>query len=62
MPEARRSSSARLTGDPSPSAEDEVIAKRLISGSELLGLQFLDSVIVGDGRYYSFRESGLIGR
>ena len=50
------------SGDPRPSTEDEALVKRLLAGSQLLGLSFLDSLIVGDGRYFSFQEVGAIKR
>jgi DNA repair protein RadC len=48
------------SGDPSPSINDRDIANRLSKGAEILGLTFLDSVIVGAGRYFSFRESQML--
>jgi DNA repair protein RadC len=54
------------SGDPSPSAADLRITKRLIDAAELMQVKFLDHVIVGrpsEGRlaYYSFREEGIVG-
>lgn len=43
------------SGDPTPSEEDEEITKRLIAAGDLLGIDVLDSIILGDG-FYSFRE------
>ncbi|MFQ5843722.1 MAG: DNA repair protein RadC [Planctomycetota bacterium] len=48
------------SGDPSPSDEDVAITRRLLRASELLGIRVLDHVIVGDGSYASFKESGLL--
>jgi len=48
------------SGDPSPSREDRAITERLISAGRLLGIEVLDHLIVGDGRYVSFRERGLV--
>jgi DNA repair protein RadC len=46
------------SGDPSPSPDDIVIAKRLRACGELLGVPVLDSVIVADGGLFvSLRES-----
>lgn len=47
------------SGDPTPSAEDLEITRRLSEGGKLLGITVLDHVIIGKGRYSSFRESGL---
>lgn len=47
------------SGDPSPSAEDRALTKRLRECAELLGIRFLDHVITGaDGRFYSFSDAG----
>lgn len=48
------------SGDPAPSREDREITRRLKEAGELLGIRVLDHVIIGDGRYYSFTESGLL--
>jgi DNA repair protein RadC len=63
--EAIRSAAAALvlvhnhpSGDPSPSAEDRTVTKRLRSAGQLLGIRVLDHVIVTATRYFSFREEG----
>ena len=48
------------SGDPAPSREDIEITQRLKTGVEILGLKFLDHIILGDGRFYSFNQKGLI--
>ena len=48
------------SGDPTPSREDREITRRLKEAGELLGIKVLDHIIIGDGRYYSFVESGLL--
>jgi DNA repair protein RadC len=45
------------SGDPSPSAEDHAVTRRLQAAGELLGIRVVDHVIVAEGGYYSFRES-----
>jgi DNA repair protein RadC len=50
------------SGDPSPSEEDRVLTARLVAAGELLGIQVLDHVIVGDGRYASFADRGWLSR
>lgn len=47
-----------ITGDPTPTAEDAAITSRLAAAGDLLGIQLLDHIVIGDGRYYSFKESG----
>lgn len=41
-----------------PSEEDCAITRRLVACGELLGIEVLDSIILGRGDYYSFREAG----
>lgn len=46
------------SGEPSPSPDDIALTHRLVASGELLGIPVLDHVVVGDGRYYSFKEGG----
>jgi DNA repair protein RadC len=48
------------SGDSTPSADDIQLTRRLVEAGALLGVDVLDHIIVGDSRWYSFRESGLI--
>jgi DNA repair protein RadC len=48
------------SGDASPSADDIHLTRRLVEAGTLLGVDVLDHIIVGDGRYHSFKEAGLI--
>lgn len=48
------------SGDPSPSPEDIVLTRRLIDGGHLLGIPVLDHIVIGHGRYFSFKESGIL--
>ncbi len=48
------------SGDPEPSGEDIAITKALKRAGELLGIELLDHLIVGDGRYVSLRDRGYI--
>lgn len=50
------------SGDPAPSEEDRVLTARLVAAGELLGIQVLDHLIVGDGRYTSFADNGWLER
>jgi len=47
------------SGDPTPSREDREVTQRLIQAGRLIGIEVLDHLIIGDGRYTSFRERGL---
>lgn len=48
------------SGDPTPSEEDINTTARLVESGNILGIKVLDHVIIGDGRYESFREMDLI--
>lgn len=49
------------SGDVQPSREDRKITSRLAEVGKLMNISVLDHVIVGEGKYFSFREAGLIG-
>ena len=46
------------SGDPTPSPDDHYLTRRLVDAGGLIGVEVLDHIIVGDGRYFSFREGG----
>ena len=48
------------SGDPTPSSEDIAVTRRLYEAGRLLGIEVLDHVVIGDGRFVSFREKGLL--
>jgi DNA repair protein RadC len=48
------------SGDPTPSPDDVALTRRLVAAGVLLGVDVLDHIVVGDGRYASFRELGLL--
>ncbi len=48
------------SGDPTPSREDIEVTKRLVKAGELLGIDVLDHIIIGDSKYISFKEEGFI--
>jgi DNA repair protein RadC len=50
------------SGDPTPSPEDINVTQRLAEAGALLGIPLLDHVIVGEGRFVSFAERGLLGK
>ncbi len=49
------------SGDPTPSADDVMLTRRLEQAGIVVGVPLLDHVIVGEGGAYSFAERGLIG-
>jgi DNA repair protein RadC len=48
------------SGDPSPSREDIDITRRLIEAGNIMGIEILDHVIIGENSYCSLKEKGLI--
>lgn len=48
------------SGDPSPSREDIMVTEKLVEGGKLLGIDVLDHIIIGDGRYTSLKDEGFI--
>ncbi|WP_223068264.1 RadC family protein [Paenibacillus caui] len=48
------------SGDPAPSPEDIHITKRLCEAGEIVGIDVLDHIIVGDGEFVSLKEQGLM--
>jgi len=50
------------SGDIKPSQEDILLTRRLVQAGEVLGIQVLDHIIIGDGCHFSFRDNGMIGR
>lgn len=49
------------SGDPNPSKEDILITKRVKAAGELIGIQLLDHIIIGNNCYISFAQEQLIG-
>lgn len=48
------------SGDPEPSPEDLALTRRLRQSGEILGIELLDHLILGRGRYVSLKERGLL--
>ena len=48
------------SGDPTPSKEDIDVSKRLVQAGQMIGIEVLDHVIIGDGRWVSLKERGLM--
>ena len=46
------------SGDPSPSPEDRKLTDRISNAAALMGIRFLDHIIVTAGAYYSFSDAG----
>jgi DNA repair protein RadC len=48
------------SGDPAPSKEDLALTARLKQAGELLGIPVLDHLVIGDNRFVSLKERGLM--
>lgn len=48
------------SGDPAPSREDREVTDQLAAAGRLVGIPVLDHIVIGDGRYVSFVEAGLL--
>jgi DNA repair protein RadC len=48
------------SGDPEPSAEDLALTRRLSAAGTLMGIEVLDHVVLGSGRYVSLKERGAL--
>ncbi|WP_456473916.1 RadC family protein [Candidatus Pyrohabitans sp.] len=48
------------SGDPEPSEEDIRITRALKNAGELIGIELLDHLVIGDGRYVSLRDRGYV--
>jgi DNA repair protein RadC len=48
------------SGDPTPSSCDMEVTQRIYQAGELLGIELLDHIIIGDQKYISFREQKIL--
>jgi DNA repair protein RadC len=46
------------SGDPSPSPDDVELTRRLVAAGVVMGIEVVDHIILGDVRYWSFKEMG----
>ncbi len=49
------------SGDPTPSPADREITRQLTEAGRILGIPVRDHVVVGNGRYCSFLDLGMLG-
>lgn len=47
-------------GNPTPSRCDREVTERIFRAGEMLGICLLDHIIIGDHRYISFKEEGIL--
>ncbi|MBP1156590.1 DNA repair protein RadC [Paenibacillus sp. PvR052] len=48
------------SGDPTPSPEDVQITKRLVQAGDIVGIDVLDHIVIGDQRFVSLKELGMM--
>lgn len=46
------------SGNPRPSQDDRLLTKKLMAACKLMDIVLQDHIIIGAGRYYSFRDNG----
>ena len=49
-----------LSGNPEPSKKDEEVTQSIKHAGQILGIELIDHIIIGDQDFYSFREHGKI--
>jgi len=47
------------SGDPTPSSQDLLVTKRIKASGDILGIEVLDHIIIGDGCYESLKARDL---
>ena len=48
------------SGDPAPSSEDITLTKDIVAAGEVMKIPVIDHIIIGDGKYFSFKEQGYL--
>lgn len=48
------------SGDPTPSSADVACTARMAVAGDILGIPLLDHLVIGAGRYFSFRDAGIL--
>ncbi len=48
------------SGDPSPSNEDINVTKRIYEAGKIIGIELLDHIIIGDGKYISLKAKNIM--
>jgi DNA repair protein RadC len=49
-------------GNPEPSDNDKQITQELVFAGNIMQIKVLDHIVIGDNRYFSFADAGLIGQ
>lgn len=48
------------SGDPVPSQKDRDITNILLKAGDILNIELVDHIVIGRGKYFSFREEGIL--
>jgi DNA repair protein RadC len=48
------------SGNPAPSPSDKQLTRELVYVGKIMQMKVVDHIIIGDDRYYSFADEGLI--
>ena len=48
------------SGDPTPSKQDVIMTQRIKEVSDLIDIPLIDHIVIGDKRYTSFKQKGLL--
>jgi DNA repair protein RadC len=48
------------SGDPTPSREDIIVTRKVKNAGELVDIKLLDHIIIGDNKYVSLANEGLL--
>jgi len=48
------------SGDPTPSRQDIAVTRRLMEAGAVIGIEVLDHIVIGDGRWVSLKERDLL--
>lgn len=46
------------SGNPSPSPEDIEVTKRLVAAGDMMGIDVLDHLVIGNHKFISLKEKG----
>lgn len=46
------------SGDPNPSTQDAIMTKQMMKAGRMIGIELTDHIIIGNQKFYSFRENG----
>jgi DNA repair protein RadC len=47
-------------GDPTPSPEEVLLTREIVEAGKLLDVAVLDHLVIGQGKFVSMRERGLV--